>query len=68
MKVFLNDENGKEVKNPQTGATVTLPGKRAATVEVVTSFGEDEFNEISLVSVVSGAVSKGLENYYVSDK
>lgn len=61
-------ENGKEVKNPQTGATVTLPGKRAATVEVVTSFGEDEFNEISLVSVVSGAVAKGLENYYVSDK
>ena len=61
-------ENGKEVKNPQTGATVTLPGKRAATVEVVTSFGEDEFNEISLVSVVSGTVSKGLENYYVSDK
>ena len=61
-------ENGKEVKNPQTGATVTLPGKRAASVEVVTSFGEDEFNEISLVSVASGAITKSLENYYVTDK
>lgn len=61
-------ENGKEVKNPQTGATVTLPGKRVATVEVVTSFGEDEFNEISLVSVVSGSIAKALDNYYVSDK
>lgn len=61
-------ENGKEVKNPQTGATVTLPGKRVASVEVVTSFGEDEFNEISLVSVASGAITKSLENYYVTDK
>ena len=60
-------ENGKEVKNPQTGATVTLPGKQVATVEVVTSFGEDEFNEISLVSVASGTISKSLENYYLSD-
>lgn len=60
-------ENGREVKNPQTGATVTLPGKRVATVEVVTSFGEDEFNEISLVSVASGTIAKTLENYYVSD-
>jgi curli biogenesis system outer membrane secretion channel CsgG len=61
-------ENGREVKNPQTGATVTLPGRQVATVEVVTSFGEDEFNEISLVSVASGTVSKSLDNYYVSDK
>lgn len=60
-------ENGKVVKNPQTGASVSLPGKRVATVEVVTSFGEDEFNEISLVSVASGTVTKSLDNYYVSD-
>ena len=61
-------ENGRVVENPQTGAKVSLPGKRVATIEVLTSFGEDEFNEISMVSVVSGSISKSLENYYVSDK
>ena len=61
-------ESGRVVKNPQTGAKVSLPGKRVATIEVLTSFGEDEFNEISMVSVVSGNISKSLENYYVSDK
>ena len=61
-------ENGRVVKNPQTGAKVSLPGKRVATIEVLTSFGEDEFNEISMVSVVSGSISKSLDSYYVSDK
>lgn len=61
-------ENGRVVQNPQTGAKVSLPGKRVATIEVLTSFGEDEFNEISMVSVVSGSISKSLESYYVSDK
>lgn len=61
-------QNGRTVKNPQTGATVSLPGKRVATIEVVTSFGEDEFNEISMVSIVSGGITKSLDNYYVSDK
>lgn len=61
-------ENGRVVENPQTGAKVSLPGKRVATIEVLTSFGEDEFNEISMVSVVSGSISKSLDSYYVSDK
>lgn len=61
-------QKGKVVKNPQTGANVELPGRRVATVEVASSFGEDEFNEISLVTVVSGSISKTLDNYYVSDK
>ena len=60
-------ENGRVVENPQTGAKVSLPGKRVATIEVLTSFGEDEFNEISMVSVVSGSISKSLDSYYVSD-
>ncbi len=67
-KQLIVYENGRVVNNPQTGAKVTLPGKRVATIEVSTSFGEDEFNEISMVSVVSGSISESLDNYYVSDK
>jgi curli biogenesis system outer membrane secretion channel CsgG len=61
-------ENGRKVKNPQTGALVSLPGKRAATVEVVMSVGEDDFNEISFVNLTAGSISKSFDNYYVSDK
>lgn len=61
-------ENGRKVKNPQTGAMVSLPGKRVATVEVVMSVGEDEFNEISFVNLTTGSISKPFDNYYVSDK
>lgn len=61
-------ENGRKVENPQTGATVTLPGKKVATIEVLMSVGEDEFNEISFVELTSGDISKTFDNYYVSDK
>ena len=61
-------ENGRKVKNPQTGAMVNLPGKRVATVEVVMSVGEDEFNEISFVDLTTGDISKSFDKYYVSDK
>lgn len=60
--------NGRKVKNPQTGAMVSLPGKRVATIEVEFSVGEDEFNEISFVKLTSGSISNSFENYYVSDK
>jgi len=61
-------ENGRKIKNPQTGAIISLPGKKVASIEVLTSIGEDEFNELSFVSLTSGSLSKSLENYYVSDK
>jgi curli biogenesis system outer membrane secretion channel CsgG len=61
-------ENGARVKNPQTGAMITLPGKRVADVAVVSTSGDDEFAELSFVSLVSGSIDKPLENYYVSDE
>lgn len=61
-------ENGRKVKNPQTGTMVSLPGKRVATIEVVMSVGEDDFNEISFVNLTTGSISKPFDNYYVSDK
>lgn len=61
-------EQGKKIKNPQSGAMIELPGKRVAEVQLVNSVGEDEFTELSFVSLVSGAITEPLENYYVSDE
>jgi curli biogenesis system outer membrane secretion channel CsgG len=61
-------ENGERVKNPQTGAMITLPGKKVAQVEVAGSTGEDEFNELSFVTLVSGTLTKALDSYYLSDE
>jgi curli biogenesis system outer membrane secretion channel CsgG len=61
-------ENGRSVKNPQTGATIALPGKKVSTVEVVTSIGDDEFNELSFVSIIEGQLGSSFENYYVLDE
>ncbi|MCJ7590944.1 MAG: CsgG/HfaB family protein [Woeseiaceae bacterium] len=60
-------ENGRTIKNPQTGAMVMLPGKKVASVEILSSMGEDEFNELSFVSLTSGSITQPLENYYISD-
>jgi len=57
--------NGKSIKNPQTGAVITLPGRQVATISVVASFGEDEFNEISYATKIDGSIGKDLTQYYV---
>lgn len=62
LKVF---KSGKTIKNPQTGALITLPGKQVAVISVVMTFGDDEFNEISYVSKVSGSIGSDLSQYYV---
>lgn len=61
-------ENGQTVKNPQTGALITLPGNKIGTISVLQSIGEDEFNEVSIVSLLSGEISKPLENYYIQEE
>lgn len=61
-------ENGRRIKNPQTGAMITLPGKRVGQLSVLSSSGEDEFNEISFADLRNGSVNGTLENYYISDK
>jgi curli biogenesis system outer membrane secretion channel CsgG len=61
-------EDGGQVKNPQTGAMISLPGRKVAEVQVNVTAGEDEFSELSYVSVVSGALPKPLDSYYVSNE
>ena len=60
-------KKGKQVKNPQTGALIELPGKVAAQIQIQSTFGDDEFNEISLASIVSGVISTDLNEYYVEE-
>ncbi|OED50534.1 curli production assembly protein CsgG [Endozoicomonas sp. (ex Bugula neritina AB1)] len=45
---------GKKIKSRQTGFMVNLPGVEVAKVEVVSTFGDSENNEGSLVKIISG--------------
>lgn len=47
---------GKKVKSRQTGFTVSLPGDEIAKVEVISTFGDNENNEGSVVRVISGSL------------
>lgn len=54
---FAVQTQGEQVKSPQTGALVTLPGQVIAQVRVETLFGDSELNEGSVASVVSGSLT-----------
>lgn len=63
LKVY---KNGTTIKNPQTGALITLPGKEVATVTVIATFGDDEFNEVSYATKTAGTIGSDLTKYYLS--
>ena len=60
---FTLYKEGKKVKNPQTNMTMTLPGKKIATLKITATLGDTPENEVSLAEVVSGDISK-----YISTK
>ena len=49
---------GEQIKSPQTGAMITLPGQKVATVQVESLFGDSELNEGAVASVVSGDLGR----------
>lgn len=55
-QVFSVLTQGQKVKSPQTGFEVTLPGKPVAEIKVESTFGDNDSNEGSVVSVVSGSI------------
>ena len=61
-------QKGKTIKNPQTGAMIELPGKKVGTISIESSFGDDEFSEISFATLDDGELSDDFSNYYISDK
>ena len=66
-KVLKVYRKGKKIKNPQTGAMIELPGKEIGSLEVQISFGEDEFNEVSYTTLLTGKLEDDLSNYYLSE-
>ena len=64
--IFSVETQGERIKSPQTGAEVTLPGRQVARIRVESSFGDNELNEGSVATVVSGSVAgMGLEHLVV---
>ncbi len=51
---FFIYQNGKTIKNPQTGMTIELPGKKVATIKVISQFGTTYTDEGSVCEVVDG--------------
>lgn len=56
-------EKGAQVKSAQTGFMINLPAKKAATIKVVSFFGENENNEGAVCEVVSGSFASGKPVY-----
>jgi len=67
-EVFAVVEKGKQVKNPQTGMMMELPGKPVGKVRIE-STGGDPQNEYSIVSFVEGSLAKDaeLQNFLVQE-
>ncbi len=54
---FAVHTQGEQIKSPQTGAVVTLPGQTVAQVRVDALFGDSELNEGSVASILSGSLA-----------
>lgn len=55
--IFSVQTAGERVKSPQTGAEITLPGRQVAQIRIDSNFGDDELNQGSTASLVSGSLS-----------
>jgi hypothetical protein len=55
--IFNVQTQGEKIKSPQTGTQITLPGKPVAQIRIDALFGDNELNEGSVASLVSGSLS-----------
>ena len=66
--VFAVKTVGKNVKNPQTGIMVTLPGKEVGKIKVEETGGDTPETEYSIVSMIGGSIdSENLSNYIIEE-
>ncbi len=54
--VFQISTRGRQVKSATTGATITLPGKQVARLEIESTFGESELEEGAVGRLIQGAI------------
>lgn len=55
--LFSVQTQGESVKSPQTGAFITIPGQKIAQLRIVSSFGDNELNEGSVATMISGSLA-----------
>lgn len=61
-------EKGKQVKNPQNGMMMELPGKTVGKVRVSFSGGDTAESEFSMVEFVEGSIDQNtLSSYYIKE-
>lgn len=65
---FQVKTKGKQVKNPQTGMMVTLPGKVIGKIVVDQTLGDSPENEFSMVSIVEGEINAEDVNTYIIEE
>ena len=58
---------GKEVKNPQTGMLIELPGKQIGKVKILSSLGDTIESEVSICSLVSGNINVDLSELFIQE-
>lgn len=57
---------GKQMKNPQTGMMIELPGSKIADIQVVSQFGSSDTDEGSVCQIINGAISNSsIKDIYV---
>lgn len=67
--VFTIMSEGKKVKNPQTGVTIELPGKKVGTISVLMTGGDTPETEYSFVEVSSDVEinSQNMNQFYITE-
>lgn len=66
---FAVFQKGKSVKNPQTGMTIELPGKKVGKVKIDFVGGDNPNAEFSMVSFQEGSINaQSLMDYYIEEE
>jgi len=65
---FALIRRGKRVKNPQTNLMIELPGRKVATLEVVSLFGAVPIDQGSICKIVSGETPEDELTHYVVEE
>jgi curli biogenesis system outer membrane secretion channel CsgG len=66
---FIVTEKGKTVKNPQTGLSFELPGKKVGKIKIDFVGGENPNTEFSMVTFIDGSIDKqNFINYYIEEE
>lgn len=60
-------KKGKKIKNPQTNMMITLPGKKIASIKIISTLGETPETEVSLAKVTDGNIDEYIVKKEFSD-